>query len=37
MGSSRAFTAGIARLERALGQFMLDVHTTEHGYSHGSL
>jgi seryl-tRNA synthetase len=23
---------GIARLERALGQFMLDVHTTEHGY-----
>jgi seryl-tRNA synthetase len=24
---------GIARLERALGQFMLDVHTTEHGYT----
>ena len=23
----------LARLERALGQFMLDVHTTEHGYS----
>jgi seryl-tRNA synthetase len=23
---------GIARLERALGQFMLDVHTGEHGY-----
>jgi seryl-tRNA synthetase len=23
----------IARLERALGQFMLDVHTTEHGYT----
>jgi seryl-tRNA synthetase len=23
---------GLARLERALGQFMLDVHTTEHGY-----
>lgn len=23
---------GIARLERALGQFMLDMHTTEHGY-----
>jgi len=23
----------IARLERALGQFMLDLHTTEHGYS----
>jgi len=22
----------LARLERALGQFMLDVHTTEHGY-----
>jgi len=24
---------GLARLERALGQFMLDVHTEEHGYS----
>src|SRR5215813_5025909 len=24
---------GLARLERALAQFMLDVHTTEHGYS----
>lgn len=23
---------GIARLERALGQFMLDMHTAEHGY-----
>jgi seryl-tRNA synthetase len=23
---------GLARLERALGQFMLDIHTTEHGY-----
>jgi len=23
---------GLARLERALGQFMLDLHTTEHGY-----
>ena len=23
----------LARLERALGQFMLDVHTSEHGYS----
>ena len=23
---------GLARLERALAQFMLDVHTTEHGY-----
>ncbi|KAG1700603.1 Serine--tRNA ligase [Nymphon striatum] len=27
---------GIARLERALGQFMLDMHTTEHGYSETS-
>ena len=25
-------SGGIARLERALGQFMLDVHTVEHGY-----
>jgi seryl-tRNA synthetase len=24
---------GLARLERALGQFMLDTHTTEHGYT----
>jgi seryl-tRNA synthetase len=24
---------GLARLERALAQFMLDVHTTEHGYT----
>jgi seryl-tRNA synthetase len=24
---------GLARLERALGQFMLDVHTTEHDYT----
>lgn len=24
---------GLARLERALGQFMLDVHTSEHGYT----
>ena len=24
---------GLARLERSLGQFMLDVHTTEHGYT----
>jgi seryl-tRNA synthetase len=24
---------GLARLERALGQFMLDLHTTEHGYT----
>ena len=27
----------IARLERALGQFMLDTHTTEHGYSEASV
>lgn len=26
-------SGGIARLERALGQFMLDVHTGEHGYT----
>ena len=24
---------GLARMERALGQFMLDMHTTEHGYT----
>ena len=24
---------GVARMQRALGQFMLDVHTTEHGYT----
>jgi seryl-tRNA synthetase len=24
---------GLARLERALGQFMLDVHTSQHGYT----
>jgi seryl-tRNA synthetase len=24
---------GLARLERALGQFMLDIHATEHGYT----
>ncbi|MBW8672710.1 aminoacyl--tRNA ligase-related protein, partial [Klebsiella pneumoniae] len=23
----------LARLERALGQFMIDLHTTEHGYT----
>ena len=23
----------LARMERALGQFMLDLHTTEHGYT----
>src|SRR5215469_617419 len=26
-------TRGLARLERAIGQFMLDVHTSEHGYT----
>jgi seryl-tRNA synthetase len=26
-------TKGLARLERALGQFMLDLHTGEHGYT----
>jgi seryl-tRNA synthetase len=26
-------TKGLARLERAIGQFMLDLHTNEHGYS----
>jgi len=26
-------TKGLARLERAIGQFMLDVHTNEHGYT----
>tara|TARA_R110002020_G_scaffold23525_3_gene78223 strand:- start:9876 stop:11159 length:1284 start_codon:yes stop_codon:yes gene_type:complete len=26
-------TGGLARLERALGQFMLDLHTGEHGYT----
>ena len=34
--SGLAFTvlkAGLARMERALGQFMLDLHTTEHGYT----
>jgi seryl-tRNA synthetase len=25
--------AGLARMERALGQFMIDLHTTEHGYT----
>ncbi|ESZ64402.1 MULTISPECIES: serine--tRNA ligase [unclassified Mesorhizobium] len=24
--------SGLARMERAIGQFMLDLHTTEHGY-----
>src|SRR6201999_3719269 len=24
---------GLARLERAIGQFMLDLHTNEHGYT----
>jgi len=27
----------LARLERALGQFMLDLHTTEHGYEEASV
>jgi seryl-tRNA synthetase len=26
-------TGPLARLERALGQFMLDLHTSEHGYT----
>lgn len=26
-------SGGLARLERALGQFMLDLHTNEHGYT----
>ncbi|MFS8146846.1 serine--tRNA ligase [Rhizobium sp. BR 249] len=26
-------TAQVARLERALGQFMIDLHTSEHGYT----
>src|SRR3954471_10645922 len=26
-------SSGLARLERALAQFMLDLHTTEHGYT----
>ncbi len=25
--------SGLARMERALGQFMIDLHTTEHGYT----
>ena len=28
---------GLARLERALGQFMLDLHTAEHGYTEVSV
>jgi seryl-tRNA synthetase len=28
---------GLARLERALGQFMLDLHTQEHGYTEASM
>lgn len=28
-----ALRGGIARLNRALGQFMLDLHTSEHGYA----
>src|SRR6516225_6942111 len=26
-------TKGLARMERAIGQFMLDIHTNEHGYT----
>ena len=26
----------LARMERALGQFMMDLHTTEHGYTEGA-
>ena len=35
MSGSRfvVLSAGIARLERALAQFMLDLHTKEHGYT----
>ena len=29
--------AGLARLERALGQFMVDLHTREHGYTEVSV
>jgi seryl-tRNA synthetase len=29
--------SGVARLERALGQFMLDMHTQEHGYTEMSV
>ncbi len=25
--------SGLAKMERALGQFMLDVHTRDHGYT----
>ena len=25
--------SGLARMERAIGQFMVDLHTTEHGYT----
>lgn len=34
MSGSRfvVLTGGLARLERALGQFMLDLHVSEHGY-----
>lgn len=30
-------SGGLARLERALGQFMLDVHTQEHGYTEANV
>ncbi len=32
-GRSTVLRGPLARLERALGQFMLDLHTTEHGYT----
>ena len=31
--ASWCLKSGLARLERALGQFMLDLHTSEHGYT----
>jgi len=37
-GSRFTFLRGrLARLERALGQFMIDLHTTEHGYEEVSV
>ncbi|MEE2527141.1 serine--tRNA ligase [Hyphobacterium sp. HN65] len=38
MSGSRfaVLTGGLARLERALAQFMLDLHTTEHGFTEAS-
>ena len=31
--ASSVLKGGLARLERALGQFMIDLHTNEHGYT----